>query len=428
MLRAPAVFMRNKILSLRYSIFSRNPTLISGSPVTAILCEPNSDVIDCAARALTVKLVTGSELPADLLDRAKQLEVAGPFGRSIWWGSWWRHMRPRGSELFLLAVWHGDQLVGLAPWYTYRAFGLGRVVRFLGDGRACSDYATIAALPEYRTEVWREVTQWVAAEAGNGWDAFILAGASAADTSFQTFCQQLPQQNVLVDQRTVSNTWRLTLPETWDAYLAQLSKQHRNRVRRMKRDMFDSGRATFRRATSVAELDRGFEIQRDLHRLRRNSLGDAGCFSNPRFDAFLREASQLFLEQGTLRLQWTEVDGEPIAFDSGYAHQKGLFVYQTGFDPTKSDLSPGRLHFQQSIMKAIEEGNTFFDFLRGDEPYKAHFRAEPIPVFETRLIGPRILRRLGHQVWRFQKGLKVRVRTAGTKRFSTSNAEDRENA
>ena len=395
--------------------------------MTTIECEPGISLIEPATRALIVRLVTGSELSADLLERTAPLDVAGPFGRAMWWSSWWRHLRQHRSELFLLTVWDGDQLVGLAPWYTYRAFGLGRVIRFLGDGRACSDYATIATLPGYRAEVWNEVTKWVIAEAGQSWDAFILSGASAADEEFQTFCHHMEEQNIVVDQRTLSNTWRLTLPETWDAYLAELSKQHRNRVRRMQRDMFDPGRATFHRVTSLAELDRGFAIQRHLHELRRNSLGDAGCFANPRFDAFLREACERFLEQGALRLQWTEVDGQPVAFDSGFVDGKGVFVYQTAFDPATSDISPGRLHLQQSIMNAIEEGLTFFDFLRGDEPYKAHFRATPIPVLETRLIGPRLLRRLGHQVWKIQKGLRGRVRNAGEK-LSKAHAETRENS
>jgi GNAT superfamily N-acetyltransferase len=213
----------------------------------------------------------------------------------------------------------------------------------------------------------------------------------------------------------------LKLPETWDAYVEQLSKQHRNRLRRTKREMFDSGSAVLRRVTNPTDLVRGFEILQRLHQMRRNSVGDAGCFADPRFEKFLLEATRRFLEQGTLRLQWTEVDGEPVAFDLGCVDGNGVFVYQTGFDPAKSDLSPGRLHFQASIMKAIEEGHPFFDFLRGDEPYKAHFRAAPISVLETRLIGPRIVPRLGHRLWKLQKRAKARVRTLLEKRASRSN-------
>ncbi len=374
---------------------------------------------DRSAQALTVKLITGSEVPADLLARTTTLAGGGPFGRALWWGSWWRHLRPRRSELFLLTVSQGDELIGLAPWYTQRAFDYGRIVRFLGDGRACSDYATILAAPQRRAEVWREITHWVAAEAGTSWDAFILDGVSAADEGLQEFCQQIGQQDIVVDQRPVANTWRLTLPENWEAYVELFSKQHRNRLRRTKREMLDSGRAVLHRVTSPADFEHGFEIQCRFHQLRRNSLGDEGCFADPQFETFLREATERFLRQGALRLQWTEVDGEPVAFDSGYVEQEGVFAYQTGFDPAKSDLSPGRLHFQASIMKAIEEGYRFFDFLRGDEPYKAHFRATPIPVLETRLISPRIRPRLGHRCWKFQQRVKARVRARSERKSSS---------
>ena len=381
----------------------------------SLLCEPNPPPADRAAARLNVdlavNLIGGREVPADLVEKSRQLETAGPFGHARWWDSWWRNLRPRGSQLFLLTVSRGDQLVGLAPWYTQRVFGLGRVVRFLGDGRACSDYATIAATHECRDDVWRAIADWLAAEAGKSWDTFILEGISTADEPWQQLCRQLTAQNILVEQRAVANTWRLVLPETWEAYVELFSKQHRNRLRRAKRDLFDSGRAILRRATTAEDFERGFEIQRRFHQLRRHELGDAGCFADPRFEKFLREASSRFLADRLLRLQWTEVDGEPVAFDAGFVDGDGVFVYQTAFDPAKSDLSPGRLHLQASILKAIEEGYRWFDFLRGDEPYKAHFRATPIPVLETRIIGPRLVSRLGHRCWKWKKSVKARVRS-----------------
>ncbi len=381
-----------------------------------MLCEPSPAPADRSPRPVTVELITGRTMPADLLDRAETLEAGSPFGRAAWWDSWWRHLRPKGSELFLLKVSVGDELIGLAPWYTRRIFGFGRVVRFLGDGRACSDYATVAAHPAHRVQVWREITNWVAAEAGKSWDMFILEGVSAADEALESISQQLSHQGILLHQRTVANTWRLTLPETWEEYVDLFSKQHRNRLRRTARQMFESGRAVLRRAENDADLERGFEIQCRLHQMRRKSLGDEGCFTEPRFAAFLQEATQRFLKLGSLRLQWTEVDGEPVAFDCGFNDRHGVYVYQTGFDPTNSDLSPGRLHFQASITRAIQDGHRFFDFLRGDEPYKAHFRAQPIGVLETRLIAPRMFPSLGHRLWRAQREVKSRMRALQNKR------------
>src|SRR4051812_46169360 len=100
----------------------------------SLVCEPNR-LPDSASTRCTVNLIAGQEIPTEVLQRSRELAAAGPFGHVQWWDSWWRHLRPRGSELFLMTVSRGDELVGLAPWYMQRTFGSGRVVRFLGDGR-----------------------------------------------------------------------------------------------------------------------------------------------------------------------------------------------------------------------------------------------------------------------------------------------------
>ncbi|HEY4593430.1 MAG TPA: GNAT family N-acetyltransferase, partial [Thermoanaerobaculia bacterium] len=53
-----------------------------------------------------------------------------------------------------------------------------------------------------------------------------------------------------------------------------------------------------------------------------------------------------------------------------------VYFYQSGFDPAHSALSPGTLLVAQAIRRAIEEGKTAFDFLRGDEPYKRRWKPQ----------------------------------------------------
>jgi CelD/BcsL family acetyltransferase involved in cellulose biosynthesis len=47
----------------------------------------------------------------------------------------------------------------------------------------------------------------------------------------------------------------------------------------------------------------------------------------------------------------------------------------------------------------MSEGHTRFDFLRGDEPYKAHWRAEPRSTWRRQATAPRLLPRLRRQTW-----------------------------
>jgi GNAT acetyltransferase-like protein len=86
----------------------------------------------------------------------------------------------------------------------------------------------------------------------------------------------------------------------------------------------DSGRAVVRPVASPADFERGYEIQYRLRQLRRQSQKEQCLVADLRFTAFLREASRRFFERGQLCQQWMEVDGAPVAFDSGFVDQGGV--------------------------------------------------------------------------------------------------------
>ena len=59
------------------------------------------------------------------------------------------------------------------------------------------------------------------------------------------------------------NCWRIELPATWDEYLATLSKSHRKQIRRLERDVFETGRAVLH---TVAAAGRAAAGDRDPDR------------------------------------------------------------------------------------------------------------------------------------------------------------------
>ena len=92
---------------------------------------------------------------------------------------------------------------------------------------------------------------------------------------------------------------------------------------------------------------------------------------------------------GKLRLSWLELDGAPIAIEYSFTGGDTVYYYQGGFDPAVSKLGPGWLMTALSMRAAIAEGYRYFDFLRGDEPYKASWNATPRPLVERRVAGRR---------------------------------------
>jgi len=147
-----------------------------------------------------------------------------------------------------------------------------------------------------------------------------------------------------------------------------------------------------------------------LHQRRRQSLGEAGCFASRAFTAFHAEAMEQLLATQSLRLHWLELDGCPVAAEYHLVGGRVIYGYQSGVDPERLDDEPGRLAAIVTLKLAIEEGYQAFDFLRGDEPYKAHWRAEPRAMLDWRIVPKRLTARLKHTVWLARERVKQMVR------------------
>lgn len=358
------------------------------------------------------------------------LAAGEPLRSWEWLASWWHHYGPgirrRGGELLLLAVESPTgELLGLAPWYIVPSLR-GRMIRFLGDGDVCTDYLTLLAAPGHEFQVAERLGGWLAAMASLGqrggqrgvsdntaaggppcrhcWDLIELEAVDAADVRVQALMQTLAQHGILVETQDAARCWRVEFPPTWGAFLAKLSKSHRKQVGRCQRRYLDTGRAVLHRVKTVEELSRGLEILQELHGRRRQALGDAGRFADTRFAGFLAEACGRLLDTGQLRLCWLEIDGEPAAAEMQLAGPHTVYAYQAGVEPRLLEHEPGRLITLATLQGALAEGYAAFDFLRGDEPYKAHWRAESRPQLVWRGVAPRLLTRARFMLWRAARG------------------------
>lgn len=304
-----------------------------------------------------------------------------------WLLTWWRHYRTADCTLCVLAIRNAaNRLIGLAPWYRRDSIVGGREIRFLGSGDVCSDYMTILVAPGEWDHVVREISNFLAAEQ-NGIDRLLLEAAEASDPTMAALAQRMQQDHgFTVRAHSALEGYRLTLPDTWEDYLASLSKQRRHRVRQIWRRVFETGQAQVHVAQDHASLHASFEILVRLHQERHNSIGHAGCFAASRFTAFLSEAATKLLECGQLRLQWIELEGVPVAASLDLISGESQMNYCSGMSVQFEQSRPGWLGFSASIRHAIENGLACYDFLRGDEPYKQHWRGERVSMVDWEFV------------------------------------------
>jgi len=349
------------------------------------------------------RLTSGEQLSAL---RAGWNALAGgvPFRTFEWLEAWWRsYGAATDKELLVLAAFDQEQrLAGLAPWYLERSSTRGRVIRFLGSGEVCSDYLTVLCRRGWEEHVTRNMAQWLCVEPRAErprWDLLELSAAYDGDAAVTCLLYHLVAYGKSVQRQGRPSCWRVNLPGDWPIYLASLSKSHRKQIRRLERTYFETSRAVLNVAQTPAALDQGLEVLMRLHQRRRESLGERGRFASPRFAAFHEQAAHRLLSMGSLRLVWLELDGQTVAAEYQVLGDGVVYAYQSGIEPTALEHEPGRLITLGTLRMAIDEGRHAFDFLRGDEAYKAHWRAHPRPTLDIRVVSNTASARLRNQLW-----------------------------
>jgi len=332
---------------------------------------------------------------SDLLPLRQQWDMlAGDcvFRSWVWQSTWWQHygtdaLHEGGRELFVLAAFDEDTLLAILPCYVETHFARGRVLRLLGDGEVCSDHLDVLCASANLETAIPELAKYICHTAAD-WDTtdFVAVGEAPGLAALR---QSMEQLGCAVTLSANESVWSVPLPKDWESFLAIQSKSHRKQLRRAEKRGLDAEHAAWRLVKTPEEFDVAWPILIDLHQRRRNSLGEPGCFASDRWAAFHADVARQLLAVGQLRFSWLELDGQPVAAEYHFAGEQITWAYQGGVDPDRLNDEPGRMSMIRAVQHAIAEGHRQFDLLRGDEPYKPHWRAQPRATFDVQIVPPR---------------------------------------
>jgi len=303
-----------------------------------------------------------------------------------WNAAWWRHFgRLSGRRLRVVVFRDMDGvLVGLAPLMTsfwYATFL--RRLSFLGTGT--SDYLDVLAAPGWEDAVadalyayLRHVGGWQIADFQQLREGGLLRGRLPAPdlglNSLEAEGEPCPF---------------LALPPEWPMLLQGLGKKTRANVGYYDRSLHKVYDVEIGPVRDEAALDGELTRLFELHQRRWNQRWLPGVFGGRRVQAFHRDAARRLLHRGWLRLFSLKLDGQTQASLYCFAFGDRVCYYQGGFEPTLARLSLGTVLTARAMQAAVSEGRQVFDFLRGDEPYKAKW------THSTRANARRVLTRAG---------------------------------
>lgn len=376
-------------------------------------------------KAYQTKIITDSSAFTALQEEWEDLWRRSPHATvyTSWeWAHGWWQVYGADKELRLIAVRQAEtgQLVGLAPFMRgKRVRGRQRLQQdtlgliATGEGpqaegldllvdTACRSEAVAAiwcACSDLRSE-WRQLQ---CDDLRHGQTAFDLLAENALQEPYLALFET--QRRSLVGE----------LPDSFEAYVAQLpSKEWRKLVRRYMKRMEPQGK--FTPISHTTGLDHE-TIEHWLDFLARHSVeiqrrkGQISAWADPRFRACMLSVIPWLAERNQVWLHALRAGDRDVAVRIGFVAGDTYEAYQSAYDVTFAEDSPGHCLRLLSIKEAIEAGITSFNMGTADYAYKSRYFPHTQPVGTLAIVpaDPDGRSRLGGEL--LQRGWRQRLKT-----------------
>ncbi|MER7824364.1 GNAT family N-acetyltransferase [Streptomyces sp. NPDC096097] len=292
--------------------------------------------------------------------------TATPFQSHAWLHSWWLSYGKDG-RLRIVLVRRGEELVGVAAlMLVHRPMPL-----LVPLGGSISDYFDVLVAAEYADQVLPALARGLhRAARGAVVDLREVRPGAAAE---QLVRQWPGVSSVLADSTCMELP---TLP--FDELVKRMPASGAQRVRAKLRKTDAAG--IEEHEVAEQEVPRAVQTLLRLHEKQWRGRGVTPEHLRPRFAEHLTRATRRMVRTGESRLTEFRLDGKVVAANVTLLSSGLSGGYLYGADPDlrtrKVDVATLLLRYEAG--RALAEGRPVVSFLRGNEPYKNHWRPETV--------------------------------------------------
>ncbi len=335
---------------------------------------------------------TFDELCAVFLEWDGFVEACGSdlYSTFDWCRIWWKHYGD-GRKLEVHIFRAEGKIVGLIPSFGEK-LRIGpvslRLVRLLGCDHSTTTCGVVIDA-EYVDSVLALYSKWLADDPA--WD-MVQWGPLAGYFSLREQIASAFDRNSaswFVESNSDGGphiVW--ALPRTFEEYLSALSKKERSNIKIARKKLADAARIDYS-ATTTEELQRWFPVFMEQHQRQWKAEGKLGHFADwPGAKLFHRELAQTMAEGHRLWLLRLDAANHPIGFQYNirFGRRVHWLLGSRDIDPKWDAFSSGRTLHAETIERAIADGFTEIDALRGMYDYKLRLGGKVTAVQSITLI------------------------------------------
>ncbi len=292
------------------------------------------------------------------------------FLRWEWLYNWWLVYGRGACRLFVIIVRDNKQLIGIAPFYIKMHMKFFREINFLGSNIVCSDYLDFILLKGKEEAALSSICFFLK-QHEEYWDILHLSDMPSVSSSinfvgsfFKKYKKRIKEQYTSCPYINLNLPWN----DIYNSYASILKNIIRRKSKKIEKS--DSGLVEIK---PDDDIEKFFSEFLRLNKLSLQKRGIRSPFYEKDFLEFHRKIIRALFGKEKIKFYFLKKDGKYIAGIYILIHGTKYYYYQSGFDPTFENDSPGTLLFHYCIKAAYENGVKEFDFLRGNEPYKRNW-------------------------------------------------------
>lgn len=355
--------------------------------------------------SISIKKVNSSQDFHALREEWNHLLAQSPadnyFLRWEWLWNWWEVYQENDSELSILLVYRGSDLIGIGPFYlkhhTYKKIYSIRRLMFLGtkEGSVISEYMDVIYREGEDAIVIQKIMEFISAE--NLCDDLYFQQMDTSSRTVPILRQTGVERKWLVTGYNEVESPYINLPADWDGFLEKCSSSMRYKIKRDRRKLMSYPEVMIRKTLSPVELEKDFPELVCLHQQRWEGRRQPGSFSGNKFYLFQKTIMHEMLRNGYLELWFLSVGGKNIAAMYNISYKNKIYFFQSGLDISfDKQFSPGLLLHSYCIENSIKEGLMEYDFmLMGNtDGYKKRWTSEYRKLSDIYVVRSQVMKAL----------------------------------
>jgi CelD/BcsL family acetyltransferase involved in cellulose biosynthesis len=309
----------------------------------------------------------GGETPDELgarLDDLHQVTAAPITARRPWLQAW-VDSYPQYSPLSVTVVGAGGQFEAAALLATIRRRGISRIVPV---GHGPTDEVMFPARTDAAADLLVEAVVEQLARIAKPWRL-----EARQVTSLDRFVSRLVRRHprAEIHPGVVSPQLIAGADRSLHAYVSAGHRKNIQRIRnRMTRHQLEPVVKHLQARDDVIALLP--ELERIMH-ARDESLGRRSVLDDESERSFFRRVVERHAGRDEVSLTTLELSGRLAAFALCFLDRDAVRMWHTRFDPEWSRYSAGKLAMDEAVAHALASGCAAFDFMRGEEHYKASY-------------------------------------------------------